>query len=79
MTEAQHIQLESSHLLATLISFDWREARETDVSIGSLGVGIDSDYIKSKMLQRLSIDNFDPASPLDVHIVSFSDEIFAVI
>ena len=71
LTDTQHVQLGSLRLLATLISFDRRETPDMVAIVGSLEVGMDSDYVKSKMLQRVSVDYFDPALPLDVHIVSF--------
>ncbi|RUS90886.1 hypothetical protein EGW08_001393, partial [Elysia chlorotica] len=65
LTETEHVQLGSLRLLVSLISFNAQGAPDTMSSEG----GMDVDFVKSKMLQRVSIAYFDPALPLDVHIL----------
>ncbi|GFO15200.1 serine-protein kinase atm [Plakobranchus ocellatus] len=69
LTDAQHVQMVSVRLLVNLISFDRRQACEPITVEQPFRVGMDSDFVKSKMLQRISIDIFDPTSALDVHIL----------
>ncbi|GFO15220.1 serine-protein kinase atm [Plakobranchus ocellatus] len=69
LTDAQHVQMVSVRLLVNLISFDCRQACEPITFEQPFRVGMDSDFVKSKLLQRISIDIFDPTSALDVHIL----------